>query len=105
MDDSSLPGQSMWISNVNLSFDFSGLPFIVGKVTFDFEDLGGSENVSVNRSAIVEGELASGEFSGATLTVVRGQTTGEATIEGTVREFLIGGQEFFLDNVCAFEVP
>jgi hypothetical protein len=101
----SLPGQSMWLNNVNLSFDFSGLPFIVGKVTFDFEDFGGAENVGVNRSDIVEGELASGAFSGATLTVVRRNGRGEATIDGTVREFLIGGQEFVLDNVCAFEAP
>ena len=105
-DAGGLPGQNLFISNVNLSFDFSALPFVVSKVTFDFEDYGGAENVSVNRAGIVEGELASGEFSGATLTVVRGQgSAGEASIDGTVREFLIGGQEFVLDNVCAFEAP
>ena len=104
-EEGSLPGQSMWLNNVNLRFDLSALPFVVGKVTFDFEDFGGAENVSVNRDTIAEGELASGEFSGATLSVVRRNGIGEAVIEGTVREFLIGGQEFVLDNVCAFEAP
>ena len=104
-NDSDLLGQSMWISNINLRFDFSGLPFTVDRVTFDFQDLGGTENVAVNGSDIVEGELASGTVGGVSVTIVRGPTVGEGTLDGTVRDLTIGGQEFFLDNVCAFEVP
>jgi len=100
-----LPGQSMWISNINLKFDFSGLAFTVAKVTFDFADLGGAENVAANGSGIVEGELASGGVGGVPLTIVRSAPLGDGTLVGTVRDLTIGGQEFFLDNVCAFETP
>ncbi|MDF1521552.1 MAG: hypothetical protein P1P87_01875 [Trueperaceae bacterium] len=102
---SGLAGQSMWISNINLKFDFTGLPFTVGRVTFDFADLGGSENIAVNGSGIVEGELASGTVGGVPLTVAGGAPVGDGTLVGTVRDLAIGGQEFYLDDVCAFEVP
>jgi hypothetical protein len=104
-NDSSLPGQSMWISNINLKFDFSGLAFTVAKVTFDFQDLGGFENIAVNGSDIVEGELLSGTVGGVPLTVTRSTSLGDGTLVGTVRDMTIGGQEFYLDDVCAFEVP
>ena len=95
----------MWVSNINLKFDFSGLAFTVGRVTFDFQDLGGSENVAVNGSAIVEGELSSGTVGGVPLTVTRSTSLGDGTLVGNVQDLTIGGQEFYLDNVCAFEVP
>jgi hypothetical protein len=105
MNSSSLPGQSMWISNINLRFDFAGLDFAVDKVTFDFQDLGGAENVAVNGSAIVEGELASGTVGAVPLTITRSDGVGDGVLIGSVTDLTIGGQEFFLDNVCAFEAP
>jgi hypothetical protein len=95
----------MWVSNINLKFDFSGLAFTVGKVTFDFADLGGSENIAVNGSSIVEGELASGNVGGVPLTINRVASVGDGTLDGSVRDLKIGGQQFYLDNVCTFEVP
>ena len=59
----------------------------------------------MNGSAIVEGELASGTVGGVPFTVNRPTSVGDGTLVGTVRDLTIGGQEFFLDNVCAFEVP
>ena len=106
-NDGNLPGQSMWVSNINLKFDFSGLGFTVDRVTFDFQDFGGAENVAVNGSAIVEGELASGTVGGVPLTVNRSLSLGlgDGTLVGNVQDLTIGGQEFFLDNVCAFDLP
>ena len=52
-------GQSMRTNNINLEFDFSGIGFAPNEVRFEFLDLGGFENVSVNGSPIFAGELTS----------------------------------------------
>ena len=61
----------------------------------------------MNGSAIVEGELASGTVGGVPLTVNRSLSLGlgDGTLVGNVQDLTIGGQEFFLDNVCAFDLP
>ena len=100
-----LPGQSMWISNINLEFDFTGLAFTPNVVSFEFVDSGGSENIAVNGGTIVEGELASGSPGGVPLTIIDnpvvGGRYGKGILSGNVQSLKIGGQEFFLDTVCA----
>ena len=76
------------------------------KITFDFLDMGGTENLSIN------GKLYSGELDKApaslgnadvTVTLTHSPTNvkkGTVTIIGLIKQFKIGGQEFYIDNVC-----
>ncbi|MFB3066743.1 MAG: hypothetical protein ACE10D_09545 [Planctomycetota bacterium] len=101
----SASGQSLRTNNINMAFDFSGLSFTPKKVTLDFKDMGGNENISVNGSTIAKNELASGSGGGVSWIVssspITGGRQGTVTITGNVQKLLIGGQEFWIDNVCA----
>jgi hypothetical protein len=104
------PGQSLRTNNINLLFDFTGLAFKPSKVIVSYLDLGGYENLAVNGSGIYAGELTAAPpfLGGATVTVTssplpppRSGKTGTVTIRGAVQSLLIGGQELWIDNVCA----
>jgi len=100
-------GQSMRTNNINLLFDFTKLGFTPLEVRFGFLDLGGFENISVNGTVIFAGELSSapspigGANFAVTTTPVTGGKRGEATLLGPVMTLKVGGQEFWLDHVCA----
>ena len=102
-------GQSMNTNNINLEFDFSGLGFVPKEVSFEFLDLGGFENLSVNGSPMFIGDLSSvpSPIGGANIAVstvpVTGGKTGGVTLTGTIQKLRVGGQEFWIDNVCARE--
>ena len=97
--------------NMNLEFDFTQLDFTPCKVTFKFLDWGGREYISVNSEAAHIGELTLAPTSwpgGISMTVTSTRTprnphnkTGKAVIEGPVQKLRVGGQEFFVDDVCA----
>lgn len=104
-------GQSIRTNNINLEFDFTQLVFTPSKVELDFLDLGGFENLAVNGEPV---PLYAGELSGAptsingvavayTSTPVTGGKIGTLTLTGSVRTLKIGGQEFWIDSVCATE--
>lgn len=96
-------------NNINLRFDFSALAFVPSSVTFEFRDYGGHENLKVNGSGLFIGELtgAPSPMGGAVVSSVwtwwpgGGFKQGTTTLTGAVGSFVIGGQELFLDNVCA----
>jgi hypothetical protein len=105
------PGQSLRTNNINLLFDFTGLGFTATKVTLSYLDLGGNENLAVNSSGIYVGEITSAPagLGGASVTVtstpvpppISGKR-GTVTVKGpVVKSLLIGGQEFWIDSVCA----
>jgi hypothetical protein len=100
-------GQTMRLNNINMEFDFSSLGFIPSEVTFEFLDLGGFENLSVNGSTIFAGELSSvpSPLSGVNVSIsatpVSGGQKGVVTLSGAIQKLRIGGQEFWIDNVCA----
>lgn len=107
----SLPGQSLRTININMLFDLRNLPFTVKKVTLSYLDLGGYENLAVNASGVYRGQIAAAPAilgnsnvsvsSVATPPPVSGRT-GTVTITGAdIDSFMIGGQEFWIDNVCA----
>ena len=107
----SLPGQSLRTIYINMLFDLRSLGFIVRKVTLSYLDLGGYENLAVNASGVYRGQLAAAPAvlgnanvsvtSAATPPPVSGRT-GTVTITGSdIKSFMIGGQEFWIDNVCA----
>jgi hypothetical protein len=104
-------GQSLRENNINLWFDFTSLGFIPTKVTFSYLDLGGNENLAVNTSGIYVGELTSAPagLGGASVSVtstpvpppISGKR-GTVTVKGpAVKALLIGGQELWIDSVCA----
>ena len=100
-------GQCIRTNNINLEFDFSLIGFATSQVQFEFLDLGGSENISVNGSSIFTGELAAvpSPIGGVSISVttvpVTGGKKGTVTLTGVVKTLKIGGQEFWIDNVCA----
>jgi hypothetical protein len=99
-------GQVVNTNNVNLEFDFTGLGFTPREVTAEFLDMGGFENLAVNGPPVYAGELTAAPApAGFTINVATapapGGKTGTLTIGGPVKTLRIGGQEFWLDNVCA----
>ncbi len=101
-------GQTMRTNNINLKFDLTRMAFPVGKVTFDFLDMGGFENFSVNGqpAPMYVGELTAAPSAGGCTVVVTagavaGGKTGTVTITGQVKTVTVGGQELWLDNFCA----
>lgn len=96
-------------SNINLGFDFSGVGFTPASVTFDWRDYGGHENLKVNGSGIYVGELTASPSPMGGAAVAHAWfwggggvfKQGTTTLTGPVTYLRVGGQEFFLDNVCA----
>ena len=97
--------------NINMLFDLQNLGFPVRRVTLSYLDLGGYENLAVNASGIYRGQIAAAPAflgnanvsvtSAATPPPVSGRT-GTVTITGQqIKSFMIGGQELWIDNVCA----
>jgi hypothetical protein len=100
-------GQALRVNNINLVVDFSALSFAVGEVRFDFLDLGGIENLSVNGASTFVGEFTSAPptLGGVTISVtaspVVGGTRGTVVLSGAVQTLRVGGQELWIDNICA----
>ena len=108
-------GNIMNTNNITLELDFSGLSFQPRKVIFGYMDLGGTEHLRVNNEATTEfvGELqsmilpyniASGvQVTSITKIPTQGGFKGRVTVVGSVNLLRVGGQEFFLDNLCAYQ--
>jgi hypothetical protein len=103
------PGQSIRTNNINLLFDFRKVGFTPTKVTLYYLDQGGYENLAVN-GALYRGELTSAPafLGGANVAVTSFPVPGTSAKTGTVRitgplvkTVMIGGQEFWVDQVCA----
>jgi hypothetical protein len=97
-------------NNMNLMFYFTNLGFPATSVSLEFADLGGYENISVNGQPVFVGELtaapsaiAPGVFMQVTVSPVTGGQRGRLALIGPVDSLLIGGQEFWMDNVCAWD--
>ena len=95
-----------FLNNISVQFDYEGLPFVPTSVVFLFRDQGGFENFSVNGSNVWSSELkeAPSPIGGASWSWEDPDGDGVATgtLTGRIDRFLIGGQEFSLDEVCAF---
>jgi hypothetical protein len=97
-------------NNINLKFDFTSLGFTANRVEFEFADLGGTENISVNGQPVTVGELTAAPAAIApgvsfhTMTIpITGGKEGMGILIGSVQTLVIGGQEFWLDNICAWD--
>lgn len=94
-------------NNINLMFDLRNLGLVVTRVTFDWLDQGGFENLRVNGAPIFIGELdmapaaiAPGVVYAVADTPVPGGQKGRSRLDGPVRAFMVGGQEFAIDRIC-----
>lgn len=99
-------GQSLELNNVMLMLDFSPVPSSISEVSMEYRDLGGSENLQVNGSAVQIGNLETFSASVApgvelylTRTPIPGGVRGKMLIRGTISAIALGGQEFFIDNL------
>jgi hypothetical protein len=99
-------------NNINIGFDYAGVGFVVKTVKFHWLDLGGNENLIVNGSPVFIGELDSppaalgGVAVAATSVAVPGGDRGTITLTapttGAINRFEVGGQELWIDRVCAW---
>src|SRR4029079_3374402 len=70
-------------------------------------DLGGTENLAVNGSAVFVGDIAAAPpaIGGVAVSVtagpVPGGTRGTVVLTGNITSLRIGGQELWIDNICA----
>ena len=100
-------GQVINTNNITLKFFNIGTIKPV-TISFDYLDRGGRENLSVN-GALYSGDISAVPATLGTATVSVTSTAiplpakgnkGTVTLTGTIKEFNIGGQEFYLDNIC-----
>jgi len=104
-------GNVLHVNNINLDFDFTDVTPPVKQVVLKYADVGGFENLAVNGSPspIYAGELVAapspmgGAIVASTSAAIPGGKRGAfAAIDlaGTIGHLRVGGQEFFLDDVC-----
>lgn len=99
-------GQELNINNANVSFDFGGA---VEGLSLHFGEYGGNLNIRINgdfrnfdNMADIDGLWIGGVF----VEVINGfgNDQGILRLHGTVEDFMIGGQEFYIDHVCIEEL-
>ncbi|HEX6750026.1 MAG TPA: hypothetical protein VF092_22220 [Longimicrobium sp.] len=102
-------GKTGHTNNINVGFDFTALPFVPSGVKFNFLHLGGYENLQVNTSGVFIGPLTAPPtpWGGVNVTSswapVPGGAQGTVTLSGgSVKWLMVGGQELWLDDVCAY---
>lgn len=98
------------VNNICQRFDIGALGITTDRVSFDFYDQGGTENLGVNGHPLFVGDLHTvpvAWFPGVSVNVawsyVGTDIIGTVTITGDVQELIVGGQEFHMDNVCVTE--
>lgn len=97
-------GREINANNVNLRFRFD---YPLKKITLKFAELGGNNNMMVNGDFRNVGNLVSlnnltvgGVTVTVTATAVGGNWYGIIVLDGAIKEFSIGGQELWLDDIC-----
>ncbi|MCF8303391.1 MAG: hypothetical protein K9I94_08980 [Bacteroidales bacterium] len=102
--------QALNLDNISVDFAVGDVGATINQVTFEFSDYGGFENFQVNDGDLYIGELASAPTNiapGVTYTVtttsIPGGIRGEVTLTGEVNNIRLGGQEFWVDELCALE--
>ncbi len=106
------PIQVMKVDNISQLFDLAPLGITTTEVSFEYIDFGGTENLAINGSPLQIGDLHT--FSGMTLGGVYVSVVtwpfglgvyGEVTLTGNVQTLQVGGQEFWMDDVCVKGAP
>ncbi|MFM2356975.1 MAG: hypothetical protein RLZZ528_2711 [Pseudomonadota bacterium] len=100
---------SMRFNNIAARFDFTGLSFVPSAVKVSYADFGGSENIAANGAPATAGDIPGFQginTGGAAVTVTQvssniSSRSGVIEVSGGVKDLLIGGQELWIDEVCA----
>ncbi len=97
-------GNDLNARNVNLNFKYN---YPLDKITFKFGELGGNINLKINGDFRNINDLVTlnGNTVGNVSVTINATQDGnnwygDARLEGTINEFVIGGQELWLDNIC-----
>ncbi|MCA9211587.1 MAG: hypothetical protein KDB27_00860 [Planctomycetales bacterium] len=105
-NSSGATGQDISVNNINLDFNFSAAP--VNDLSMQFGEFGGNLNIAINGDFVnfedfqdINGAV----IGGTTISVVNGfgQDTGVLNVSGSVNQFLVGGQELWIDHICTGE--
>jgi subtilisin len=105
-DPANETNKDLVLVNINSRFGFN---YPLDGLTLFYRDQGGAKNFSLNSSEppVILGSLA--ELNGQTISGVAVfvssfqndlGTFGVVRLEGTITSFAIGGQEFFIDDIC-----
>lgn len=98
------PDPSARLNNISLQFGFAGLPFVPSRVEFDYADAGGFENLTFNGTPLRIGDLDT--LGGGAAFVAWWwagiHKEGRVTVTGGVASVTVGGQELWIDSVCAY---
>lgn len=95
-------GNTLGINNLSFKLDFSALPHLPSQVTFDYADMGGFENLAINGQPLPP---YAGELTAAPCPlggVACSFTPNTATFTGAISSVQFGGQELWIDNLCAW---
>ena len=97
-------GNDINARNVNLNFLYD---HPLDKITFKFAEFGGNINIKINGDFKNINDMISlngTSVGNVQITINANQDGnnwyGEAILEGVINEFVIGGQELWLDNIC-----
>ena len=100
-------GKDLNARNVNLHFMFD---YPLDKITLKFGELGGNNNIKVNDDfrnvqnlISLNGNTVGGAHVAVTATQQGNNWYGDMVIKGDINNFVIGGQELWLDDVCALK--
>lgn len=96
-------GLELEVNNVNLDFDFGGP---IDRLTLRFGEYGGNLNLDVNgdfRNFKNFQDLNGTTLGGVVVRVTNGYGNDQGTLslKGPIKSFVIGGQELWIDDVCA----
>ncbi len=101
-------GQDLRLDNISVKVDFGS---IKGLILF-FGESGGNINLELNgvlvnydNFANTSAAITAAGITGITATVVNGfgHDKGYLELIGTINEFVIGGQELWIDHICPYE--
>lgn len=98
------PDPSAHLNDISLQFGFGALPFVPSRVEFDYHDAGGFENLTFNGTPLRIGQLDA--LGGGPVAVAwwwaGGIKEGRVTVAGPVGTVTVGGQNIWIDTVCAY---
>lgn len=111
-----LTGNSLRLDTIGVIFDFTGVPFTIGSVTFNFVDRSPRENMSLDDGGLHLGQIWNVDDWPSPLRVVTQSISppirGKVQISGSVKTLQIGGTNdvpafagdstgLWLDMICA----
>lgn len=95
----------MYLDNISLGFDLTGVGFPVNQLTIDYHEFGGVDNFSVNGGPVIELPALTSLPVNIAPGVTASADSDSITLSGSVSRFLIGGQELVIDNIIATPEP